>query len=66
MSNPPTMAPGKLPNPPTIAAANALMPTKPMFWSIRLMGASSNPATAEIAAAMPHTKDVTRFTGTPL
>ena len=59
------MAPGRLPKPPTMAAANALMPTRPIAGSISAMGATNTPAVAEMAAEMPHTRDVTRFTGTP-
>ena len=58
------MAPGRLPKPPTMAAAKALMPMKPMFGSITPPGAST-PAQAASTAASAQTKPKTRLTGMP-
>ena len=42
------------------------MPISPIAGSINANGATSTPAVAEMAAEMPHTREVMRFTGTPL
>ena len=52
MISPPTMAPGRLPKPPTTAAGKAFGPMKPMLAWTKVMGASRMPATAATAAVV--------------
>ncbi len=66
ITSPPTIAPGRLPKPPTTAAGKAFSPMKPMFACTKVMGASSMPAMAATAAASPHTSPLRRFTGMPM
>ena len=54
------------PKPPTIAPANALIPSKPMVVSTWVTGASNAPAAAAIIAPMAQVKDTSRFTGIPM
>src|SRR4029453_797168 len=49
---PPTMAPGRLPKPPTTAAGIALRPMKPMFAGTKVRGASITPAMAAAGEAV--------------
>ena len=66
MISPPTIAPGRLPKPPTTAAGKAFRPMKPMFACTKVIGASSRPAIAATAAASPHTSPLSRCTGMPM
>ena len=66
MISPPTIAPGRLPKPPTTAAGNAFRPMKPMLACTKVIGASSMPANAATAAARPQTRPFSRCTGMPM
>ncbi|MNT93047.1 hypothetical protein D3C72_2344300 [compost metagenome] len=66
ITSPPTMAPGRLPKPPTTAAGKALSPISPMLACTKVMGANSSPATAATAAASPQARPLRRCTGMPM
>jgi len=58
--------PSRLPKPPTTAAANALMPRKPMLGSTSDTGYSSTPAIVATMADSAQISELMRFTGMPM